>query len=370
MSNSTINTARSILERSDTVETKNRINEKINWFANVLNEMGLTPEYIDDALNRVSYANDEVELDEALEREKLKADIVTGKEGEDEEDAEGKGSHTADGKSVKFNKPVDTGNARKTLDDKKRGKTVEHLEALFSGENLTDSFKRKAASIFEAAVNSRVEEIQSELVRQSRDVVVEEVLGIKGQLTNQLDDYLNYVVCEWMDNNELAIDRGIQNEISESFMGGLRGLFESHYIEVPESKVNLVEQLAGKCQQLTGKLNQTLHENINLSKETVQSNCEGIFESMCRGLATTEIEKFKSLSRGIDYSSEAEFADKLSVIKESYFDRSYTTAPQMLHEDMVNVPSYDETEGMSGRMSSYFNTVGRLADADENNSQK
>jgi len=369
MSNSTINTARSILERSDTVETKNRINEKINWFASVLGTMGLTSEYISDALNRVSYADDEVELDEALHREKLKAEIVTGKEGEDEEDGEGKGSHTADGKSVKFAHPVNTGNAKKTLEDKKKGKTVEHLEALFSGENLTDSFKRKAASIFEAAVNSRVEEIQSELVRQSRDVVVEEVLGIKSQLTNQLDDYLNYVVNEWMDNNELAIDRGVQNEISESFMGGLRNLFESHYIEVPESRVDLVDQLAGKCEQLTGKLNQTLHENVQLSKETVQSNCEGIFESMCHGLAATEIEKFKALSRGVEYGNEQEFANKLAIIKESYFDRSYATAPQQVLNEIVDVPSYEETEGMSDRMSSYFNTVGRLADADENNSQ-
>jgi len=369
MSNSTINTARSILERSDTVETKNRINEKINWFTNVLGGMGLTSEYISDALDRVSYADNEEELDEALHREKLKADIVTGKEGDDEEDGEGKGSHTADGKTVAFAKPVNTGNAKATLDDKKRGRTVEHLQALFSGENLTDSFKRKAASIFEAAVNSRVEEIQSELVRQSRDVVVEEVLGIKGQLTNQLDDYLNYVVSEWMDNNELAIDHGIQNEISESFMGGLRGLFESHYIEVPESRVDLVEQLASKCEQLTGKLNQTLHENVQLSKETVQSNCEGIFESMCHGLAATEVEKFKALARGVEYNSEHEFADKLAVIKESYFNRPHVTTPQMLNE-IVDVPSYDETEGLSGRMSSYFNTVGRLADADENNTQR
>lgn len=365
MSNSALNTARQILERSETKETKSRVDEKVNWLASTLNEMGLTSEYTNDALDRISIAETEEELDEAIQREVVKAELIIN-ESDDEEDAEGKGSKDADGKGVILNKPVKTGDAKKTLDDKKKGRTVEHLEALFSGEDLTDSFKRKAASIFEAAVNARVEEIQAELVRQSRDVVVEEVLGIKGEMTNQLDDYLNYVVSEWMDDNELAIDRGIQNEISESFMGGLKNLFESHYIEVPESKVDLVDQLAEKCSQLTGKLNSTLNENVNLSKANVQSNCEGIFESMCHDLAVTEVEKFKSLARGVEYGNEAEFAEKLSIIKENYFNRS--PQPEMLNET-VDVPSYDETEGMSDRMSSYFNTVGRLSESEENNTQ-
>jgi len=372
MSNSTINTARQILERSDTTETKNRVDEKVNWFTSALNEMGLTSEYTNDALDRISTVENESELDEAIQREMVKAELIVGAssnitEDDDEEDAEGKGSKDAEGKGVVLNKPVKTGDAKKTLDDKKKGRTVEHLEALFSGEDLTDSFKRKTASIFEAAVNARVEEIQAELIRQSRDVVVEEVLGIKGKLTNQLDDYLNYVVSEWMSENELAVDRGIQNEISESFMDGLKGLFESHYIEVPGSKIDLVDELADKCEQLTSKLNETLHENVNLSKANTQSNCESIFESLCHDLADTEVEKFKSLARGVEYNSEEEFANKLSIIKESYFNRS--PQPQVLLNETVDVPSYDETEGLTDRMSTYFNAVGRLAEADENNTQ-
>ena len=373
MSNSSLNTGKRLIERSETVETKRIIDEKIDWFASTLNGMGLTDRYIREALGRISYATDEVELDEALVREQVKAEMVvnkkkkTGKEAE--ETGDGKSSEDAEGKGPILNTPVDTGNARATLDDKKRGKTMEHLEALFSGEELTDSFRRKAAAIFEAAVNSRVEEIQTELVRQSRDVVVEEVLGVKSQLTNQLDEYMNYVVSEWMSENELAIDRGVQNEISESFMNGLRGLFESHYIEVPESKVDLVETLTSKCQELTGKLNNTLHENVQLSKETVQSNCETIFESMCHGLAATEVEKFKALARGVEYNSEAEFSDKLSVIKESYFNNNVAYHAPMVLNETVDVPSYDETEGLSGRMSAYFNTIGHHADVDENNTQ-
>lgn len=373
MSNSSLNTGRSIIERSETVETKRKIDEKINWLSSTLVDMGLTNGYIQEALSRISYANNEVELEEAIVREQVKAEMIVNKKNKTGKDAEetgdGKSSQDAEGKGPVLNTPVDTGNAKATLDNKKKGKTMEHLEALFSGEDLTDSFRRKAAAIFEAAVNSRVEEIQTELVRQSRDVVVEEVLGVKSQLTNQLDEYMNYVVSEWMSENELAIDRGVQNEISESFMNGLRGLFESHYIEVPESKVDLIETLTSKCSELTSKLNYTLHENVQLSKETVQSNCGTIFESMCHGLAATEVEKFKALARGVEYNTEAEFGDKLALIKESYFNNNVSYhAPQMLAET-VEVPSHDETEGLSNRMSAYFNTIGHHAEVDENNTQ-
>ena len=120
-------------------------------------------------------------------------------------------------------------------------------------------------------------------------------------MANKLDEYMNYVVSEWMNENELAIDSGIQNEVTESFMNGLRDLFENHYIEVPQGKVDLVDALNSKVDALTGKLNESIQENVKLSNAKTVSNCDAIFESACHGLAATEVEKFKSLARGIEY---------------------------------------------------------------------
>ena len=187
-------------------------------------------------------------------------------------------------------------------------------------------------------------------------------------MANKLDDYMNYVVTEWMTENELAIDCGLQTEISESFMGGLRDLFENHYIEVPKAKVNLVENLTNKVEKLTGKLNNSLQQNVQLSRKSIYSNCATIFESACRGLADTEVEKFKSLARGIEYSSEQEYSEKLQTIRESYFSsQARGVRPTLLtEEDSIRNPIIDN---LSPRMDAYFNTIGTLADSNENNTQ-
>jgi len=373
MTNSVINNARHLLERADKtaeINTANRVSSVISE----LNSLGATETYINGVVQRLASFNNETQLEEAINRELYKAQQISLIMEDDEEDATGKGSEDATGKGAKFARPVKTkGDAKKSLEDKKKGNgaKLEHLEALFSGEELTDSFKRKAAAIFEAAVNSRVEEIQSELVRQSRDVFVEEVSSAKSQMANKLDDYMNYVVNEWMSNNELAVETGIQHEVTESFMNGLKNLFENHYIEVPKSKVNLVDQLTEKVEKLTGKLNSSLQENVRLSNAKQVSNCDAIFESACHGLADTEVEKFRSLARGIEYNSEAEFSGKLQTIRESYFNNSARGVTSLLNESIeeTNVSGSSTVEDLSPRMSAYFNSVGRLSDHLENNTQ-
>ncbi len=373
MANSVINDARTLIERADN-QTDSNIGNRINSVISELRNMGATDEYISDAFHRLSsFGTNEAELAEACNRELYRASNINLME-DDDEDATGKGSEDADGKGVKFARPVKTkGNAKKSLEDKSKGKgaKLEHLEALFHGEDLTDSFKAKAAAIFEAAVNARTEEIQAELVRQSRDVFVEEVTNAKANMEDKLDGYMNYVVSEWMSDNELAIDRGIQNEVTESFMGGLRDLFENHYIEVPQGKVDLVDALASKVEALTDKLNESIQENVQLSNAKTESNCDAIFEAACHGLAATEVEKFKSLSRGIEYNSEAEFSNKLATIKESYFNSSARGVTTLLNESLMETaPSAAPlTEEMNPRMEAYFNSVGKLAESAENNTQ-
>jgi hypothetical protein len=373
MANSVINSARNLIERAN-IESGNHMNTRVQSVITELTNMGATPDYINSVVRRLSNFNDEASLTEAIGRELYKASQFALVE-EDEEDATGKGSEDAEGKGVKFARPVKTkGNAKKSLKDKQnnRGAKLEHLNALFSGENLTDSFKRKAEAVFEAAVNARIEEIQSELVRQSRDVFVEEIHTAKNQMTNKLDEYMNYVVSEWMSENELAIDHGIRNEVTESFMSGLRELFENHYIEVPESKVDLIDALTYKVEKLTGKLNQSIHENVSLSNAKSESNCDAIFEAACHGLADTEIEKFRSLARGVEYNSESEFSGKLATIKESYFNSSARGVTTLLNESFEEtLPSIGGSyvDDMTPRMNAYFNSVGRHMQSEENNTQ-
>lgn len=387
--NSVINSARNLMERANN-ESNNTSAARVDSFIQELNSIGVSSQYIDGVLTRLSSFDNDSDLAEAIDRELYKAAQFSLME-DDDEDATGKGSEDASGKGSIFARPVAKKGAESTLKGKKSKKEkmmneygamkneyakMEHLEALFSGENLTASFKQKAASIFEAAVNSRVEQIQAELVRQSRDVFIEEVATAKSDMAEKLDDYMNYVVSEWMTENELAIDSGIQTEVTESFMNGLRDLFESHYIEVPESKVDLVNALTSKVDSLTGKLNESIHENVRLSNDKTVSNCDTIFEAACHGLASTEIEKFKSLARGIEYRTEDEFSSKLAIIKESYFNSAARGVTPLLTETVEDytlpsnaIASAPIVEDLNPRMSAYFNSVGRLADHERQNTQ-
>ena len=381
--NSVINSARNLVERANNEETA-RSGQRVQSVISELTNMGVSQDYISGVLQRLAQFDTESDLSEAIGRELYKATQFSIME-DDDEDATGKGSEDASGKGAIFARPVAKKGAESTLKGKKAKKEkelqasynkMEHLEALFSGENLTSSFKQKASSIFEAAVNARVEEIQAELVRQSRDVFVEEVTSAKSDMADKLDDYMNYVVSEWMDENELAIDSGIQNEVTESFMNGLRDLFENHYIEVPQGKVDLVDALTHKVDTLTGKLNHSIQENVKLSNAKTVSNCDVIFEAACHGLAATEVEKFKSLARGIEYRTEDEFSSKLATIKESYFNSAARGVTPLLTETVEDytlpataVPVAPIMEDMNPTMATYFNSVGRLAGVEYNKTQ-
>jgi len=381
--NSVINSARNLVERANNEETA-RSGQRVQSVISELTNMGVSQDYISGVLQRLAEFDTESDLSEAIDRELYKATQFSIME-DDEEDATGKGSEDASGKGSIFARPVAKKSAESTLKGKKAKKEkelqasynkMEHLEALFSGENLTASFKQKAASIFEAAVNARVEEIQAELVRQSRDVFVEEVSSAKSDMANKLDEYMNYVVSEWMNENELAIDSGIQNEVTESFMNGLRDLFENHYIEVPQGKVDLVDALNSKVDALTGKLNESIQENVKLSNAKTVSNCDAIFEAACHGLAATEVEKFKSLARGIEYRTEDEFSSKLATIKESYFNSTARGVTPLLTETVEDytlpsnaIASAPIMEDMNPTMATYFNSVGRMAGVEHNKTQ-
>jgi len=196
----------------------------------------------------------------------------------------------------------------------------EDVDALFGDDQtISEDFKSKAATIFEARVFDRVAQIQEEIEAEYASVLEEAVEQIKEDLTEKVDDYLNYVVEQWMEENQIAIESGLRSEITEDFIAGLRNLFAENYINVPEESVDLVEELAAKVEELETKLNEEIETNIVYKKALTEAIKDQLTAEVCEGLTATQVEKIKSLAESVDFSTEEEFVDKLETLRENYF---------------------------------------------------
>ena len=239
----------------------------------------------------------------------------------------------------------------------------EDIEALVEGEELSEEFKSKASTIFEAAVHQKVMEIASSKVedmeKEYQAELQEEIVTFRDELTDKVDGYLNYVTEEWMKENELALESSLKSEITEEFMGGLKDLFTEHYIEVPEDKVDIVENLFDKVEDLEGQLNQSVQENIKVKNELNEYRKDKILEEVCEDLADTQSEKMKTLAEGVSYEDDSEnFEEKVKTIKENYF-------PNQQKQD-ENVEQVDASEGeevsdpkMTNIMEAYSKAIAR-----------
>ena len=238
-------------------------------------------------------------------------------------------------------------------------KMKEHADALFGGEDLSEEFKNKAITVFEAAVHERVTAIESDLLEQYEQKLSEEVEEVTESLTTKLDDYLNYVVEEWMQENELAVDSGIRTEVTESFMDGLKNLFEEHYIEMPEGKDDLLEASVSKVSELEDELNEQIEKNIVLSKELLENTCVNLFNEVTEGLVDTEVEKLRSLAEGLEFESAEQYKEKLSILKESYFEKSNPEASNFDSALTEEVDTSSTTPDASGPMADYIRTLSK-----------
>ena len=266
---------------------------------------------------------------------------------DDNQDAEGKkATPTAKGKKKAKEPKMSPSKASSKLDKLKK----EHMEILFSGEELSEEFQEKATTIFEAAISTRINEIEEELREDHDKVVTENVESIRKELTERLDDYLGYVVEEWMETNELAIERGIRGDIAENFIHGLKGLFESCYVDVPNEKYDLIDGMATKIEQLEGQVNEEMENNISLRKSILEHRCEEVFNKTTEGLVDTEVEKLRSLAEGVEFESEEQYKDKLNILKESYFDKSNPEASNYDETGMIDENAMSQNvDGVMGR---------------------
>jgi len=246
-----------------------------------------------------------------------------------------------------------------TLDERIASVDVsEDVSALTQDEELSEEFKTKAATVFEAAVKSKlrseVERIEQEKVQE----VAEEINRVRDELTEKVDNYMNYVVEEWMKENEIAIERGLKGEIAEDFISGLKALFEEHYVDVPDEKYDILGQQSEKIDELEAKLNEQIEKSAELKKSHDVLVRERVFTECASDLADTEVEKFKSLAEEVDFSNEESFKEKLDQLKESYFPKA-TTVAESVDSASEEGQSYDTTGAMSTYMAAISKNVKR-----------
>ena len=235
----------------------------------------------------------------------------------------------------------------------------EHVDALVAGDDsLSEEFKQKAATVFEAAIKSKVKDIAEEIEADYNKKFEEETSKAKDELVEKVDSYLAYVVEEWMKENELALERGIKGEIAEDFISGLKKLFEDHYIDVPDEKYNVLEDQASKIEELNKKLNESIEKNVELSKENGKYVRQSIIDEASKELAETQKEKFNKLAEEIDYKNEEDFRGKVSTIKESYFGKKDSSG----EIDDVAADSNPLNEDLSNAMAAYSAAISKTKD--------
>jgi len=234
----------------------------------------------------------------------------------------------------------------------------EDVAALVEGEELSEDFKSKAKTILEAAINGKVAAIEEGLKKEYEEKLVSEAEEFKSALNERVDSYLEYVAEEWFTENQLAVEGGLKEELTESFMTGLKGLFEEHYVSIPEEKYDVLQSMVEKLDDMESKLNEQNEKNVGLNSRLAESVADGILESVSDGLASTQKEKLASLAESVEFESESEYREKLETLKESYFPNKGVPAAkgESLSEGVDSAP-----ETVSGSMAGYLKTLSQFS---------
>ena len=235
----------------------------------------------------------------------------------------------------------------------------EDVEALLAGEELSEEFQEKARTIFEAAIKTKVAEVQEELKAQYETTLEEEVSAIKEELTDRVDAYLEYVAEEWITDNQLAIEQGLKAEMTESFLTGMRSLFEEHYVNIPEEKYDVTTAMVEKLDEMEDKLNEQIKSNIALNQRLAESVADVIFSEVCEGLALSQKDKLASLAENVEFDSEDNYREKLATLRNSYFPEN--AGAQRDNSENISESSESIAQPVTGLMESYLDTLTRVS---------
>jgi len=236
------------------------------------------------------------------------------------------------------------------------------VQALLEGEELSEEFQDKARTIFEGAIRSKVAEIKEELQESYAVALVEELDKIKEGLTERVDAYLEYVADEWMQENALQVEAGLKTEMTESFLEGMKSLFEEHYVTIPEEKYDVLNSMVDKLDEMESKLNEQIDRNVALNRRLAESTADSVFANVAEGLADTQKEKLATLAENVEFESDTDYREKLETLKESYFP-SKSSAPKSTSENLSEEVSTDEVASVdvAPRMQAYLDILSRAA---------
>ena len=310
------------------------------------------------AADSMKGVKEETEEDEDLvdEEEVDEDEEVVAEESHNEEDKKPK-----NGKKSSKDKDEDEEDEDEEDEMKEDFDIEEDVNALLAGEELSEEFQEKARTIFETAIRSKVAEIKEELQETYENALIEEIKVIKEGLVDRVDAYLEYVADEWVSENALAVENGLKTEMTESFLQGMRGLFEDHYVSIPEDRYDVIENMVDKLDEMEGKLNEQIERNVALNRRLSESVADVIFADVVEGLALSQKDKLASLAENVEFDGEANYREKLVTLRESYFP-SYTSAQRDNSETLSESTDYQSQQPqVSGRMESYLQTLGRVA---------
>jgi hypothetical protein len=292
---------------------------------------------------------EELEDEDLLSEEEEKED-----EGSEEDDAEDKKE-----KKSKKSKDEEDDDEEDDAPMKEAYDIDEDVNALLGGEDLSEEFREKAKIIFESAINSKIVEIQESLEAHYEAQLIEQVEDMKVQLAERVDSYLEYVSDEWMQENALSVERGLQAEMTESFLSGLKGLFEEHYVTIPEDRYDVLESMVDKLDEMETKLNEQISKNVALNQKLAESVADVIFSDISEGLAVSQKDKLASLAESVEFESEADYREKLVTLREAYFPKNVGT--QRDHSETLTEENSTYNQPVSGLMESYLQTLNRVS---------
>jgi len=234
------------------------------------------------------------------------------------------------------------------------------IQALLEGEELSEEFQNKARTIFEAAIRTKLSEIKEQVKVSYEEKLVEEVASIKEELKDRVDSYLEYVADEWVQENKIAIEHGLKSEMTESFLEGMRGLFEEHYVTIPEEKYDVIESMVDKLDEMEDKLNEQIEKNVALNKRLSESTADVIFADVTEGLAQTQRDKLASLIENVEFESEESYREKISTLRKSYFPDN-AGVQRDNSENLTEGNQAEVSASVSSTMEAYLKTLGRVS---------
>ena len=235
----------------------------------------------------------------------------------------------------------------------------EDLTALLDGEELSEEFQNKARTIFEAAIKSKIADVRSELQEQYEATIVEEVAAVKKELAERVDAYLEYVSDEWMSENKLAVEAGLKTEMTDSFLTGMKSLFEDHYVSIPEEKYDVLNSMVDKLDEMEGKLNEQITKNVALNKRLAESTSDVIFADVAEGLAVTQKDKLATLAENVEFDGEDNYREKLVTLRNSYFPANPSTPKDQTENLSEGTETGHQQPAVTGVMESYLKAMGR-----------